>query len=113
MKDFFRKRPMVSFFIVLVAATVVSTWLINPKTGPLALVSGGMTWATAITLFVVFLIFIAGAALPIWRSGWPAIPPDSGSFRPGRATPPGVGSTSYRRLLLSEAPTMCSTISTR
>ena len=63
MKDFFRKRPMVSFFTVLVAATVVSTWLINPKTGPLALVSGGMTWATAITLFVVFLIFIAGAAL--------------------------------------------------
>jgi SpoVK/Ycf46/Vps4 family AAA+-type ATPase len=63
MKDFFRKRPMLSFFIVAVAAMVVATSVLNPKIGPLALVSGGMTWATAITLFVVFLIFIAGAAL--------------------------------------------------
>jgi hypothetical protein len=63
MKDFFIKRPLLSFFIVAVAAAVVATWLLNPKTGPWALVSGGMTWTTAITLFVVFLIFIAGAAL--------------------------------------------------
>jgi len=60
---FFLKRPLLSFFIVAVAAMVVATWLVNPKTGPWALVSGGMTWATAITLFVVFLIFITGAAL--------------------------------------------------
>src|SRR5215831_20629253 len=60
---FFLKRPLLSFFIISVASMVVATWLLNPKTGPWALVSGGMTWATAITLFVVFLIFIAGAAL--------------------------------------------------
>ena len=63
MKDFFRKRPLLGFFIVASSAAVVASWLTNPTTGPWALVSGGMTWATAITLFVVFLIFIAGAAL--------------------------------------------------
>src|SRR5215468_9199278 len=63
MKDLFLKRPLLSFFIISVAAMVVTTWLVNPRTGPWALVSGGMTWATAITLSVVFLIFIAGAAL--------------------------------------------------
>jgi SpoVK/Ycf46/Vps4 family AAA+-type ATPase len=63
MKNFFVKRPLLGFFVVAVAAMVVATWLVNPKTGPWALVSGGMTWATAITLFVVFLIFMAGAAL--------------------------------------------------
>jgi SpoVK/Ycf46/Vps4 family AAA+-type ATPase len=63
MKTFFLRRPLLSFFIVAVAATVVSSWLLNPKTGPWALVSGGMTWATAITFFVVFLIFMGGAAL--------------------------------------------------
>jgi SpoVK/Ycf46/Vps4 family AAA+-type ATPase len=63
MKDFFRRRPLLGFFIACVAATVVSAWILNPKSGPWALFSGGMTWATAITLIVVFLIFIAGAAL--------------------------------------------------
>jgi SpoVK/Ycf46/Vps4 family AAA+-type ATPase len=63
MKDFFHRRPLLSFFIVTVASMVVAMWLVNPKSGPLALVSGGMTWATAITVFVVFLIFITGAAL--------------------------------------------------
>jgi stage V sporulation protein K len=30
MKRFFAERPMVAFFIVVVAATVVSAWIINP-----------------------------------------------------------------------------------
>jgi AAA+ superfamily predicted ATPase len=89
MKDFFRKRPMVSFFIVLVAATVVSTWLINPKTGPLALVSGGMTWATAITLFVVFLIFIAGAALTYAAQRLASDPTGFGLVPAGQGYTPG------------------------
>jgi S1-C subfamily serine protease/chromosomal replication initiation ATPase DnaA len=63
MKDFFLKRPLLGFFIVCVAATVVTTWMLNPKSGPWALFSGGMSWATAITVIAVFLIFIAGAAL--------------------------------------------------
>ena len=36
MKRFFAERPMVAFFIVAVAATVVSAWIINPKEGPFA-----------------------------------------------------------------------------
>lgn len=36
MKRFFAERPMVAWFIVAVAATVISAWIINPKEGPLA-----------------------------------------------------------------------------
>ena len=36
MKDFFRKRPLLGFFVICVAGMVVSTWIINPKSGPLA-----------------------------------------------------------------------------
>jgi stage V sporulation protein K len=35
MKRFFAERPMVAWFIVVVAATVISAWIINPKDGPL------------------------------------------------------------------------------
>jgi hypothetical protein len=50
MKRFFAHRPMLGFFIVAVAAAVVSTWLLNPQSGPWALVSGGMTWPMALKL---------------------------------------------------------------
>jgi SpoVK/Ycf46/Vps4 family AAA+-type ATPase len=90
MKDFFRKRPLLGFFIVASSAAVVASWVTNPKTGPWALVSGGMTWATAITLFVVFLIFIAGAALTYVAlrlagdpSGFGLVPVGQG-YTPGR-----------------------------
>jgi Holliday junction resolvasome RuvABC ATP-dependent DNA helicase subunit len=92
MKDFFIKRPLLSFFIVAVAAAVVATWLLNPKTGPWALVSGGMTWTTAITLFVVFLIFIAGAALTYVALRLASDPTGFG------LVPAGLGYTPGRRL---------------
>src|SRR5215472_13530790 len=60
---FFLKRPLLSFFIVAVAAMVVATWLVNPKTGPWALVSGGMTGANSLTIAAVLLIIAAGVAL--------------------------------------------------
>ena len=63
MKGFFVRHPLIGFFIVAVLAAVVSAWLLNPKSGLWSLLSGGMTWATAITLIVVLLIFIGGAAL--------------------------------------------------
>jgi SpoVK/Ycf46/Vps4 family AAA+-type ATPase len=48
MKRFFAERPMVAFFIVAVAATVVSAWIINLKEGPLAwiinLKEGPLAW---------------------------------------------------------------------
>src|SRR5262249_45265962 len=36
MKRFFAERPMVAWFIVAVAATVISAWIINPPEGALA-----------------------------------------------------------------------------
>jgi SpoVK/Ycf46/Vps4 family AAA+-type ATPase len=62
-KNFFADHPMLSFFIVAVAAAVVSTWILNPQSGPFALFSGGMTWETAFKLIVAVLIFLVGAAI--------------------------------------------------
>ncbi len=92
MKGFFSKRPLLSFFIVAVTSTIVATWLTNSKTGPLALVSGGMTWATAITLIVVLLIFIAGAALTYVALRLGSDPSGFG------LVPAGLGYTPGRRL---------------
>ncbi len=89
MKDFFFKRPLLGFFIVCVAATVVSAWILNPKSGPLALVSGGMTWAAAITLIVVFLIFIGGAALTYTAMRLASDPTGFGLVPAGQAYTPG------------------------
>src|SRR5262245_40015280 len=44
MKRFFAERPMVAWFIVAVAATVISAWLINPKEGPLAWLINAGAW---------------------------------------------------------------------
>ncbi len=63
MKKFFANRPMLGFFFVAVAAAVASTWILNPQSGPLALIAGGMTWATALRLATVVLIFLVGAGL--------------------------------------------------
>ena len=62
-KNFFADHPMLSFFIVAVAAAVVSTWILNPQSGPFALFAGGMTWATAFKLIAAVLIFLVGAAI--------------------------------------------------
>ncbi len=89
MKDFFRKRPLLGFFIIAVAAMVVGTWIINPKTGPWALVSGGMTWATALTLIVVLLILIAGAALTYVAMRLASDPTGFGLVPAGQSYTPG------------------------
>ncbi len=63
MKKFFENRPMVGFFIVAVAATLVSTWLLNPQSGPLGWLAGGFTAAAAFKLTSALLILASGAAL--------------------------------------------------
>jgi hypothetical protein len=89
MKKFFVDRPMLGFFIVAVAAAVVSTWILNPQSGPWALVSGGMTWATALKLAIVFLIFIAGAALTYVAMRLAGDPTGFGLIPAGQAYTPG------------------------
>ena len=64
-KNFFAERPMLSFFIVAVAAAVVSTWILNPRSGLFALFAGGMTWETAFKLVVAVLIFLSARRSPI------------------------------------------------
>src|SRR5262249_52463545 len=97
MKKFFADRPMLGFFIVAVAAAVVSTWILNPSSGPLALFAGGMTWATVLRLIALLLIFLIGAALTYLAmrlAGDPTaygLVPAGQSFTPGRRL--NVGST--------------------
>ncbi len=89
MKNFFVKRPMLGFFIVAVAAAIVSTWILNPQSGPLALFSGGMTWATAIKLIVVFLIFVAGVTLTYVAMRLAGDPTGFGLVPAGQSYTPG------------------------
>src|SRR5262249_12922096 len=57
--NFFRNRPLLGFFVVVVAATVVAAWMLNPKSGPLALF-GTMTWPT---IFLLLALFVTGAGI--------------------------------------------------
>ncbi len=90
MKNFFADRPMLGFFIVAVAAAVVSTWILNPQSGPLALFAGGMTWATALRLASVALVFLIGGGITyvaIRLAGDPTVfglVPAGQSYTPGR-----------------------------
>jgi stage V sporulation protein K len=47
MKRFFAERPMVVWFIVAVAATVISAWIINPKE-PVAWLSQAFAWLSQV-----------------------------------------------------------------
>jgi SpoVK/Ycf46/Vps4 family AAA+-type ATPase len=89
MKGFFANRPMLGFFIVAVTAAIVSTWILNPQSGPWALVSGGMTWATALKLIVVFLIFLAGAGLTYVAMRLASDPTGFGLVPAGQSYTPG------------------------
>jgi len=68
MKRFFAERPMVAWFIVAVAATVISAWIINAKEGPL-------TW----------LIKAAGWLMVLSRSWLEGIAPASTALRDANA----------------------------
>ncbi|MGY2050123.1 AAA family ATPase [Methylobacterium sp. JK268] len=65
MKTFFRDRPMLGFFVISVAAAVLSAWLINPQSSPLAWFGAGAGGAGPVLLkaATVLAILAAGAAL--------------------------------------------------
>ncbi len=65
MKQFFQNKPMLGFFIVAVAATVVSAWLLNPQSGPFGRLSSLFTSGLAgyLEILGVVAILIAGAGI--------------------------------------------------
>ncbi|WP_018261756.1 AAA family ATPase [Methylobacterium sp. WSM2598] len=65
MKTFFRDRPMLGFFLISVAAAVLSAWLINPQSSPLAYfaAAGGTAGPLLLKVATVLAILAAGAAL--------------------------------------------------
>ena len=71
MKRFFAERPMVAFFIVAVAATVVSAWIINPKEGPLRWLihAGGSVDQLTLKVLAAAAILCVGASMTYiaWR----------------------------------------------
>jgi stage V sporulation protein K len=71
MKRFFTERPMVAWFIVAVAATVISAWIINPKEGPLAWLinAGGSVDQLTLKVLAAAAILCVGASVTYiaWR----------------------------------------------
>src|SRR5262249_22256365 len=65
MKGFFSNRPMTSFAIASVIASVVSAWILNPQTGPFAWFSGSGGWslATLLKIGTIVAVLLAGLAL--------------------------------------------------
>lgn len=63
LKDFATKHPMLSFLGVSIVATVLSTWILNPSSGPAALFSGSSLGTVAGKSVTVILILLAGAAM--------------------------------------------------
>jgi SpoVK/Ycf46/Vps4 family AAA+-type ATPase len=95
MKNFLTKRPMLGFFVVAVAATIVSAWLLNPQAGPLALFSGANAQATVLRALAALLILGLGAALSYVAMRLASDPQAMG------LVPAGAGYTVGRRLSVS------------
>jgi len=94
MRKFFEKRPMLSFFMVAVAATLVSTWLLNPSQGPFGWIANGFTAAAAFKITAALLILASGAALTYIAM---RVAEASGVVAPGGGLTPG------RRLTVSSS----------
>ncbi|MBO0734604.1 MAG: AAA family ATPase [Methylocapsa sp.] len=64
MKNFFASRPMTSFAIASIIATVASSWIINPQSGPAAWLGGGsFTYASLLKAGMIVAVLLAGLAL--------------------------------------------------
>jgi hypothetical protein len=66
MKGFFASRPMASFAIASIIATVISAWILNPQTGPFAWISGsggGSSLAALLKIGSIIAVVSAGMAL--------------------------------------------------
>jgi Holliday junction resolvasome RuvABC ATP-dependent DNA helicase subunit len=63
--SFLSRRPMLAYFVTAVGGTLVSTWLLNPQTGPLGWVwtHGASTIGTVSKLAATIAILVTGAAI--------------------------------------------------
>jgi AAA+ superfamily predicted ATPase len=65
MKGFFSNRPMTSFVIASIVATVLSAWVLNPQIGPIAWFSGSGGSMPAILLKIATIIAILSAGMAL------------------------------------------------
>jgi AAA+ superfamily predicted ATPase len=63
MKGFFANRPMISFVIAAVIASVISAWILNPQSGPIGWFSGGFSLAVVIKIGTIVAVLLAGLSL--------------------------------------------------
>src|ERR1700728_282541 len=59
MKNFFPNHPRVGRSGAMLVATILTQWILNPKSGPFS----ALTWANSLTIGAVLLIMMAGIAL--------------------------------------------------
>ena len=52
MKNFFRNNPIVALCVAMIVATIVTNWILNPRSGPFS----ALTWANSLTIGAVLLI---------------------------------------------------------
>src|SRR5215471_7010716 len=94
MKRFFAERPMVAWFIVAVAATVISAWIINPPEGALAwLIHAGKS-VNQLTLRVLAAAAILCVGASVTYIAW----------RLARAQAAYAGATSIPNLRMLRVP---------
>jgi S1-C subfamily serine protease/AAA+ superfamily predicted ATPase len=93
MKRFFR-HPMVGLCFAMVAAAIITQWILNPKSGPFS----ALTWANALTIGAVLLIVAAGIAMTYVAMRLASDPTGFG------LVPVGEGYTVGRRLNVEASP---------
>ena len=88
MKNFFRNHPMVGLCVAMLVATILTQWILNPKSGPFS----ALTWANSLTIGAVLLIMMAGIAMTYVATRLASDPTGFG------LVPVGEGYTVGRRL---------------
>src|SRR5215831_18524482 len=94
MKRFFAERPMVAWFIVAVAATVISAWIINPPEGALAWLIHAAGSVDQLTLRVLAAAAILCVGASVTYIAW----------RLARAQAAYAGATSIPNLRMLRVP---------
>ena len=103
MKKFFTERPMAGFLIISIAATLISTWLLNPSAGPVGAISAMLTGLGPLKIMAAVLIMTAGAGVSYIAVCLASDPTALG------LVPVGAGYSPGRRLAISASNTAAKT----